>query len=205
MSAPRMTRRHLTGLVGLLALSACADGGDGLPARLERIKPTDIPTPGLTARPEPPLQTRQVQGPRFTLSIPASWTDRELTAPEGSRIFAYDATGRPPERPVRVGVVVEDPAASDSIEQAQVLVVSKTVAGAEEIRSSLLTWPGAVRAVLVDWIESPGGTGAPYRTRQLMVQAASSAIVNILAVAPADEFDELGLDDIVATLRLRSS
>lgn len=183
------------------SLAACSDD-EALPARLERIKPTDIPTPPITPRPEPPLESRLVRGPQFTLSIPAAWTDATIRGPQGQTGYAYDADGRPPERPVRVAVVIDDPAESDSIEQAQVLVVAKKALGVEEVRSSLLTWPGAERAVLVDWVETASGSEVAFRTRQLMVQSGPRVIVNVLAVAPADEFEDLELDDIVATLTI---
>ena len=200
-------RRGLLALAGAGAVAACSSGDDsGLPAHLERIKPTDVPTPTLSPRAVEPIDSRRVQGPRFSLWIPSPWTDRELSAPEGLRMFAYDASGRPPERPARIGVVVEDPAATEAIEQSQALVAAKTAADATDIRRSMIAWTGALYAVLVDWVEAPGGEAdLPFRTRQLMLQVASDAIVNVLAIAPADEFEQLELDDIVSTVTIESS
>lgn len=200
------TRRQVLGLAMLGVLAGCGRSEPALPARLERIKPTQLPTPGLTARHDQPLESRIVDGPRFRLAIPAAWADRRLAAPqEGSSMFSYDADSRPPERPVRIGVVVEDPTVADAIEQAQVIVVAKTAAGAKEIRSSMVTWPGGLYAVLVDWVETRGGGHeVPYRTRQLMVQVSGRAIVNVLGIAPADEYESLKLDDIISTLQIQS-
>lgn len=204
MSAPTWTRRHLALAGAISALAGCGRSDDEVPARLTRITPTHVPTPPLTARADRPLEARRVQGPHFSLAIPAGWTDRELPKPrESVRLFAYDAQGRPPERPVRIGVAVEDPADQDSIEQAHVLVVAKTAAGAQDVRSSMVSWPDARRGVLVDWVETQSGAAeTPYRTRQLMAQVSARVIVNVVGTAPADEYADLGLDAVIETLRL---
>lgn len=202
-----MSRRLLLLAAGSSVLAGCGSSGDALPARLERIRPTDLPTPGLTPKSVTPVEARVVRGPRFTLSIPSGYTEAELPSEDESiRSFVYDVPGRPPELPARVGVVVEDPAGVGVIEQSQVLAVSKSTMTGGEVRRSALTWPGAIRAVLVDWVETyPGGSEIPYRTRQLMLQVSPSAIVNVLGVAPADAYEALRLDEILQSVTITTS
>lgn len=207
LSRLSISRRSVLLAAGTSVLAACGSSDDALPARLERIMPTDVPTPGLTPKSETPVESRVVRGPRFTLSIPSGYTEAELpSSDESIRSFGYDVPGRRPERPARVGVVVEDPAEVEVIEQSQVLAVSKSTMTGGEVRRSRLQWPGAIRAVLVDWVEThPGGPDLPYRTRQLMLQATPNAIVNVLGVAPADDYESLRLDDVLESLTITTS
>lgn len=196
----RTTRRFFLIAAGSSILAACSSGEEVLPERLERIKPSETPVSPLVPG-TVPIDFRTVSGEGFKVSIPAAWKDSMKPAGEETPpAYLFDAQDRPADSPVRVGVVIDADPKADVIEQSHVLEVSKTAAGVEDVTRSLIQWPGTTRAVLIDWSEAAGGSsGAEYRTRQLMAQVSSKRIINVVATAPATEFETLPMNEILAT------
>lgn len=192
--------------VGLACVAAACSGSDTpssqpLPSRLERIRPTATAPSWLTHSGTTPLDFRRHHGTHFTIAVPAAWREQTLTAPEGQVApVVFDQPGTEAEQTVRLAVVVDEKPKADAIEQSQVLAVSKAAAGVTDFVRAEVPWPGAVRAVFVDWTESLGGDGGTLRTEQLMVQVSADRIVNVVAVAPAPVFDSTKLRDALVTL-----
>jgi len=195
----------LVALVGVVSGCGGDDAATDLPPRLESIRPTDTPPPSSTPIPSPPLEFRAVKGEHYTISVPAGWEEETIPprSEDGVPATLFHPTGATPSSPIRLGVVVDNQAVSGAIEQSQVLAVQKGVSEATGLTRSEVTWPGARRAVIVQWEEKQGGPqGATVRTRQLFAELNDKVIVNVVAMAPVDEFATSQLVEAMGTLRL---
>jgi hypothetical protein len=65
----------------------------------------------------------------------------------------------------------------------------------------MVKWPGTQSAILLQWTTSPYGAQEPQRHWQIVAQVNDLLIINLVAVAPAGEFDTAGLAKIVETFR----
>lgn len=185
------------------ALGGCAQSDDSLPPRLQSITPTVTPSPAFTPV-TPPVDSRTVTGPYFSISVPGSWTDRtQQSSTAEVKPVLIEKPENQPGNATWVGILVDKPAKSDVIEQSLVLETEKKSTGATHVTRETVTWPGAERSVLVGWRTIPGGGGSgEVRYLQLMAQTSPGTIVNAIAFAPAAEWDATGMEDILATLVL---
>lgn len=206
-SGGRPSRTARTGRVvavlGLLTLaaSACAAGGDpdkDLPEKLQKITPSESPTPVLTHDSSRSITARTVSGPGFTMQVPADFEEQTSAGTGGSTIYRWlkPVEGRQP--PI-VAVVADPKPRADAIEQSKALEISLEVDPAVEVIRSPIPWPGTQRAILLQWDAPQPGSGEVITTWQIMAQINPSLILNALAVAPKAQFRELTFDQILAT------
>ena len=205
-------RRRATALtVGvLLSMTACSSGPDNaakLDPRLQQMVPTGTATAALTARDGQPAETRQVTSKYFSMYVPANFQETSVPMANGEQMVAFDAPSSNPATPVRVAVVPDSKAKTTAIEQSYDVELTQQSKGLKNLTRTMVKWPGAQSAVLLQWTETPAGalaTDEPQRNAQLMAQVNDHLIVNILAFAPAGEFDTAGLATIVETFRPRA-
>lgn len=193
--------------LALTTLGGCGGSDDAsstLPSRLERIRPTATAPPWLRPDTAAHLDLRRYTGEGYTIEVPASWREQTLPTQAKDEVptVLFEEQGHQPTDTVRLGVVVDPKPKSDAIEQSQVLAVAKSAAGVKDMVRSEVPWPGAIRAVFLDWTEELGGQGGTLRTQQLMVQVKSDLIVNVVAVAPAAGFEDTGLQESLVTFHV---
>jgi hypothetical protein len=166
--------------------------------------PTGTPAVAVTARSGQPAETRQASGKFFSLFVPANFQEKSVRMANGEQMVAFDAPSSNPATPVRVAVLPDTKPKKTAIEQSYDVELTKTSKGFKDLTRTMVKWPGTQDAVLLQWSETPAGalaTDAPQRNWQLMAQVNDHLIVNILAFAPAGEFDTAGLARIVETFR----
>lgn len=208
-----MTARRFLLLLVLPLVTVGGCGGsdeEEIPADLQSITPSATPTSTPAPASQSPHGFRSVAGDRWKLSFPAAWKDtiQQPTEEGALPVSVITDESQPSGTYVRLAVVPDADPASDVIEQSHVLEVARKAGGAEDVVRSSVEWPGAQRAVVVEWVDSPrGGAGPPesYLTRQMMVQVDKDLIVNVVALAPRDAFAETQLDEAMATLTVEPS
>lgn len=210
MDVPESSRRALVAAAcaALPALvvgcSGEEDGGSESSAKKELaatespehpLEPTDVPT-----------RWRTVEGKRFTIGVPGSFTSDTKQASNGSTMYLFDAPGSAKEasRLARVAVVRDVKPKSDALSQSYVLKQFKAVENEQPPVRSKLTWPGIEKpAYLVQWTTPiGGGQGAKQETWPLMVQVDPELIINVVAVAPAGTLEKKKLVQIMSTFRV---
>jgi hypothetical protein len=187
----------------LISMTACSSGADEtgkLEPRLQRMVPTDTPSVAVTARSGQPAETRQVTGKFFSMYVPANFQEKSVPQATGEQMVTVDAPSSKPATPVRLAVVPDPAPKRTAIESSYLLEVFKQSQGVKNLTRSALKWPGAQNAILLQWTETPAGAD-PQRIWQLVAQVNDHLIVDLIAVAPAGEFDTAGLAKIVETFR----
>jgi hypothetical protein len=188
-------------------MTACGSGSDKtakLDPRLQRMVPTGTPTVMVTPLDGQPAETRQATGKYFSMYVPANFQEKSVPMANGEQMVAFDAPSSNPATPVRVAVLPDSTPKKSAIEQSHDVELTKTAKGFKDLTRTMVTWPGAQSAILLQWIETPAGavsTDEPQRNWQIMAQVNDHLIVNIIAFAPAGEFDAAGLAKIVETFR----
>jgi hypothetical protein len=191
----------------LLLLTACGSGSDKeakLEPRLQRMVPTQAPAVSVTPRTGQPAETREVKGKYFSMYVPASFREKSVPQANGEQMVFFDAPSSKPASPVRVAVLGDSTSRATAIEQSYTLEMAKKSEGAKGFTRSTLKWPGAQRAILLQWTVTPPGalsTDEAQRHWQIMAQVNDHLVVGIIALAPAGEFDTSGLAKIVETFR----
>lgn len=187
----------------LISMTACSSGSDQtgkLEPRLQRMLPTDTPSVAVTARGGQPAETRQVSGKFFSMYVPANFQEKSVPQATGEQMVTVDAPSSKPASPVRLAVVPDPAPKRTAVESSYLLEVFKQSEGVKNLTRSALKWPGTQNAILLQWTQTPAGAD-PQRTWQLVAQVNDHLIVNLIAVAPAGEFDSAGLEKIVETFR----
>lgn len=204
----RPWRRATALTVGvLLTMTACSSGADNtakLEPRVQRMLPTGTPSVTVTPINGPPAETRQVTGKYYSMYVPANFQEKSVPMANGEQMVAFDAPSSNPATPVRVAVAPDSTPKKTAIEQSYDMELTKTAKGMKDLTRTMVTWPGAQSAVLLQWTETPAGalaTDEPQRNWQIMAQVNDHLIVNVIAFAPAGEFDTAGLAKIVETFR----
>jgi hypothetical protein len=191
--------------VGLLmSVTACSTGPTHkLEPRLQRMVPTERPTLAVTARSGQPAETRLVSGKFFSMYVPANFQEKLVPMANGEKMSAYDAPSSKPATPVRVGVIPDPNPKKTMLEQSFDVELLQTAKGMKNLTRSTVEWPGARSAILLQWLETPSGgsTDNPQRNWHIMAEVNDHLIVNVIAFAPADEFDTAGLPKIFETFR----
>ena len=107
--------------------------------------------------------------------------------------------------PATVAVVRDVDPVSDVEEQSYAIEVSKrALEGVTDLSRGDLEWPGAQRAVLVQWTQDvPVGQGkvVPTRYVQLNVQVKPGLILAVVALAPAADVESSAIRSVVSTFR----
>jgi hypothetical protein len=120
----------------------------------------------------------------------------------GEQMIVFDASSSKPATPVRVAVAPDTKGKATAIEQSYTLELVKQSEGVKDLTRSPVKWPGAQSAILLQWSQRPAGgvaTDEPQRTWQLMAQVNDHLIVSLVAVAPAGDFDTVGLAKVFET------
>ncbi len=197
-----MSRRAATlGLIALLGFGTTACAADpgtpsALPPQLESIRPTMSPPAGSSAAPAP-AGFREVTGEHFSIAVPPGWEDAE----PGRSGMAAVVKPAGVEKTL-LGVVVDDKPDSGVIEQSKVTEVGLRSKGGTQVTRSEVEWPGARRAVMMDWRQKVGGPeGDELRYRQLFLEVNDTLLVTVVGAAPTAAFDDSGIVAAIETFR----
>ena len=185
-----------------VALGTVACGGpssdSGLPERLQQITPTESPSPVFTHSDKTQIDARQVRGDGWTIPVPAKF--EEQTAPGAKDTTTYRWIPRTAgEQPPLIAVVTDKDPRVDAIEQSKTLEVTTETDPKITVSRSEVPWPGAQRAILLQWTAPQQGSGERITTWQLMVQVDSRLILNALAIAPETVFAEQKFAEVLST------
>jgi hypothetical protein len=192
----------------LSLLTACGGGGGTVPG-------DDLPAMQAHDQAEPPVEpvraaardTREVSGEGFTVRAPSVFQRRD--GGNGARAkLVLERPSSSGSLPSRVVVLREAHPKNDVVEQAYAAEVTmRTTKGVTDLLRSDVTWPGAQRAVLLQWTQDvaakKGSSAGPTRARfwQLNLQVRDDLILVAVAVAPVKDFDASGVGDVLRTLR----
>lgn len=188
-------------LLAVCALLAGCTGsaGDGdLPPRLESIRPSESPSPGFAHDAGAQIDAREVAGDGWTIQVPAEFEEQTVPGAEGTTTYRWIAPAEGAQPPL-VAVVTDARPKADAIEQSKTLEIATELDPEVEVTRSELQWPGAERAVLLQWTAPQQGAAGGLTTWQLMVQVDSGLILNALAIAPEADFASLGLAEVLST------
>ncbi len=197
----QMRRVVTLGLVAFLgfAVTACSTtpaGPSPLSPELEAIRPSQSP-PAQASPAAGPNGFSDVAGDGYTMSIPPGWTE----APRGNSPLQAIYRSPDDERTL-IGVTVDKDPQSGAIAQSKVAEAGNRSKGATDAVRSEVSWPGAERAVMMEWRLRVGGPQGPeFRYRQLMIEVNPSLLVSVVGMAPTSEFDESGIAAAIQTFR----
>jgi hypothetical protein len=202
-------RRVAALTVGLLiTMTACSSDSDGiskLEPRVQRMVPSGAPSVAVTPHDGQPAETRPVSGKFFSLYVPANFQEKPpQPMRHGDPLLVFEAPSSKPSAPVRVAVAQDNKATTTAIEGSMEQEIEAKQNGVKEFARSMVKWPGAQSAVLLQSTETPAGAAAAdksLRYSQIVAQVNDHLVVTIVAVAPVSEFDSAGLAKIVETFR----
>lgn len=183
-----------------MSLTGCTGGSKDaeLPERLQKITPTESPSPVFAHSTKTQIDARQVSGDGWTIQVPAKF--EEQTAPGAKDTTTYRWI--PPtagEQPPLIAVITDKEPKVDAIEQSKALEIATEADPKVKVTRSPIAWPGAQRAILLQWTAPQQGSGENITTWQLMVQVNSKLILNALAIAPEKEFAEQKFAEVLST------
>lgn len=200
-SSRRTSRSHALALVAVGALLAGCSGsaGDGdLPPRLETIRPSESPSPVFAHSAKAQIDARAVTGDGWSIQVPARFEEQTAPGAEGTTTYRWIAPAAGAQPPL-VAVVTDSKPRADAIEQSKTLEIATEIDPKVKVTRSELAWPGAERAILLQWTAPRQGATGGLTTWQLMVQVNSGLILNALAIAPEADFASLGLAEVLST------
>lgn len=209
------TPRLLAGLVVLTLFVACSSGGsdDGAgPSSADRpdTEATEKAPDGLGPI-EPPAGFARVPGEGFTVYAPSGLTPEQRTSSNGQPMLvlgvsaggadAADGTDRP-----IVGVVREVNPTAGALEQSSTLESAKRLVDeATDVRRTVVSWPGARAAVLVEWTVQQRSASTPstraVRNLQLLTDIDDGLGLSVVAIAPAELFEQSQVGTVLRTFR----
>ncbi len=203
------TAMVLVASAGLVAACDSSGGEVTSPGAQESPTPTSDedafrPTenPEATVSPPSPLEepagdAEELSGEHFTLQVPADYEEQVITTSQGQdmTIFKHPATTE--AAPTQVALVAEPEPNAGVMEQSASLEAQKA---ASDFSRSVVEWPGAQQAVFLAFTD-PGAGGDDQQTWQIMAQVDDELIVNVVATAPASEFDSSGVGEVLRTFR----
>ena len=200
-SSRRIPHRTVVALVAVGALLAGCSGsaseGD-LPPRLESIRPSETPSPSFAHDATEQIDAREVTGDGWSIQVPAKFEEQTVPGAEGTTTYRWIAPAAGAQPPL-VAVVTDAKPQADAIEQSKTLEITTELDPTVEVTRSELEWPGAERAILLQWTAPQQGATSGLTTWQLMVQVNSGLILNALAIAPEADFASLGLAEVLST------
>lgn len=198
----------------VLSLSACSSGGSDDAGRSPSSQPDASPVGSVPAEeaPEglgpidPPVGFTEVAGDGFTLHAPEGFTSERRTSSNGEAMLVLTAGegGAGGEAPT-VGVVREVRPPAGALEQSLALESAKRLVDeATGVRRTVVSWPGADAAVLVEWTiqkRTAGPGSAAVRNVQLLTDVGDDLAISVLALAPAESFDRSRVAEVLRTFR----
>lgn len=200
----RLVTRRLALMIALLttptfALGGCASLGGSAEANVpKQFSPTGTVSPLPTHVDAVPAGFRVASGTGFTIAIPESWKGTfraATTAKEGDMWIYQEVMGTAANS--GVSVVLDATPANGPVEQSFVLESSLKVQKPISLNRTLIDWPGASTAVLIDW------TVQGKHTRQLMAQkTAGGPILSVVQIQKSEEGFSETLDQVLSTFTL---
>ncbi|WP_338749376.1 hypothetical protein [Janibacter alittae] len=191
----------------LVTVAACSSSDEpeeeNVKPSQSQMQPTGTPTPPVTPA-AISSQWRTVEGPDFTIGVPGVFEEEIVTADNGTKAYVFDAprTKDDDNSLERVAILRDEKPKQDVIQQSFVLEEMQSVDNEAGVERSEVTWPGAEKAVLVQWTNPVGGADGKRReTWQLMAQISPDLILNVVALGDADTFDDSELPTILATFK----
>lgn len=200
-SSRLVPRRHAVTLlaVGVLLAGCTGSASDSdLPPRLESIRPSESPSPVFAHSAKTQIDARQITGAGWTIQVPAKFEEKTGPGAGGTTTYTWISPAAGAQPPL-VAVVSDPKPRVDAIEQSKTLEITAELDPKVKVTRSELAWPGAQRAILLQWTEPKQGLPDGLTTWQLMVQVNSGLILNALAVAPPADFATLGLAEVLST------
>ena len=198
---PRATALTLiaVGALGALLTGCSGSASDAdLPPRLESIRPSETPSPVFAHSAKAQIDARTVSGDGWSIQVPAKFEEQTAPGAEGTTTYRWIAPAAGSQPPL-VAVVTDAKPRADAIEQSKTLEITLEVDPAIKVTRSELEWPGAQRAILLQWNQPTQGVAGGVTNWQLMVQVNSGLILNALANAPQADFAKLGLAEVLST------
>jgi len=198
---PRATALTLiaVGALGALLTGCSGSASDAdLPPRLESIRPSETPSPVFAHSAKAQIDARTVSGDGWSIQVPAKFEEQTAPGAEGTTTYRWIAPAAGSQPPL-VAVVTDAKPRADAIEQSKTLEITLEVDPAIKVTRSELDWPGAQRAILLQWNQPTQGVAGGVTNWQLMVQVNSGLILNALAIAPEDDFAKLGFAEVLST------
>ena len=200
----------VAGTLLVLPLSACGgdDNGSELPAGGDEASAgeyaaTEQPTIDV-AHLDPPADYAEIEGPGFTIAAPGEFQQQTSTSPNGEPRLVLEKPSAVPQVPQRVVVIRDVAPQQDAAEQSYALEAIKAAAGRDDadVHRYQLEAPDGQAAFLVTWVEPQAGRGAStvdVTFWQLMHQVSDELILNVVAFAPATEFETSEVSRILRT------
>lgn len=230
---PRLTplARVVAGLLVVAALASCSRGDSGGDEAAGEEAPGARPAGGTAGRgpgikpslsePEPvrdhpdglgplrpPAGFSAVPGEGFTVHAPAGFEPQRRTSSNGEPMLVLTTGGGDGTAEERLVGVVRDVewGRAGVLEQSLVLESAKRqLARATDVRRTVVEWPGARAAVMVEWTEKKAdaatGAAVAVRTVQLGVDVDDALSMSVVAVAPVAAFDRSGVATVLRTFR----
>ncbi|CAI9415463.1 hypothetical protein [Nocardioides sp. T2.26MG-1] len=203
-----MRRRRLAALVvsGTMALTTagCAGGSDDSSDPDSAYLPTGSPSVTVTMI-DPPADYSEVEGDGFTISAPGEFQQQHKTSSNGEPMLVLEKPSQVPALPQRVVVIRDVAPATPAAEQSFALESAKAAGGPEgEVQRIALPaqGEGADQAFLVTWKEmraTADGDQVQVTYWQLLQQVGDDLILNVVALAPTDEFETSEVSKILRT------
>ncbi len=155
----------------------------------------------------PPKDFAKVPGQGFSIAAPDTFTPSSQQSTNGEPKLTLNVRAlHPGDEPTLVAVIRDTKPRAPVVQQMEVLADVKRKVGASDVTRQDVRWPGARRSVVVGWTQQthppPLAPGPPVHTLQLAVQVSDGLIINVVATAPAETFDDVQVATVLRTFRL---
>lgn len=200
-------------LAGVLVLGLTACGGDSPEAGsgTESVyEPTESPTMAIEMI-DLPADYSTVEGAGFSIGAPGEFQQQHTQSSNGEPMLVLEKPSQVESLPQRVVVIRDVEPKSPASEQSFALETAKSAAGpdAEVERSTLPSTDDDLEpAYLVTWKEvrpSAGAEQVQVTYWQLFQQVGDDLILNVVALAPTDEFETSEVGKILRTFVVDAS
>ena len=217
-----MTRRLLAGLAVATLLAGCSsgdsDGGTQRAGDQQAPRPdagrdaagrdASAQAPDGLGPIDPPAGFTMVTGQGFTVFAPETFTTEQRRSSNGEPMLVLTGPGPATgDDQAMVGVVREVNPSAGALEQSDTLESAKRLVDqATDVRRTVVAWPGAREAVLVEWtvqerMAGPAPRMQAVRTVQLFADVDDRLGLTVVAVAPADSFEASQVLTVLRTFR----
>lgn len=200
----RGTPRAAAGVLALaLALTGCGGtGSQESSGTATAFLPTSTPTKTVTMM-RAPADYNAIEGEGFTISAPGEFQRANRTSSNGEPMLVLEKPSQEAAIPQRVAVIRDVKPKTPAAEQSFALETAKAAPGPEAAAERVqLPAPEGQAAFLVTWNEvrpTQGSSSVQVTYWQLMHQVDSSLIFNVVALAPAGEFESSEVSKILRT------
>ncbi|MEZ0577365.1 hypothetical protein [Nocardioides sp. MH1] len=199
----------VTTLLVALPLSGCgadASSSDGGAQQRDPYAVTEEPTIDVDQL-DPPSDYSTIEGSGFTIAAPGEFQQQTSTSPNGEPRLVLEKPSSVQQVPQRVVVIRDVEPAKDAEEQSFALETWKAAGDKDEestVHRYRLDAPDGQQAFLVTWDEAQAGrrtSDVQVTYWQLMWQVDDDLIINVVAFAPAAEFETSEVSRILRTFQ----